>query len=107
MLSKRAMMVRAQCSPSDKTPRDAMNAHNAAVGDLVKKLQKSKEDYENKRKHHIRHIMSSVHSLVLDDIEFVKTVTQMKRDEMEEESEVVIDPEVVEDDQETVNRQAP
>ena len=97
MLSRRSLVRTKCCNKSDKgIGSDAFNMHNAAVGDAVRKFQKRKEEYETKRKHHVRHIFSSVHALVLDDIDFVKTLTTMKTSENEDKDEV-IEPEVVKD----------
>ena len=71
---------------------NGFEAHNMAVKKLAKHLTAQKEEYERRKKDHMRAIYSTVHTIVLDDIEYLKSFTITKKgDEVVEDEQVPSD----------------
>lgn len=71
LISKR-MSVKTNCFDQGQ------KTHNIAVQRLFSKFQAERPNFEVKRKEQVKDIIASLKALVIDDIEFIKSVSDVK-----------------------------
>lgn len=71
------MSVKTRCHTGQNFSQ-GQNAHNAAVNRLISKFRIEQPIFEVKRKEQVKDILASLKALVIDDIEFIKSVSDVK-----------------------------
>jgi len=71
------MSVKTRCQTGQNFSQ-GQNAHNVAVNRLISKFRIEQPIFEVKRKEQVKDILASLKALIIDDIEFIKSVSDVK-----------------------------